>query len=79
MPGKDFDFFRKFEEILIFLINSLVYSPLESQDSLVMNIYQGSQPELVYEKPAGAKKIHQKVKIPLSLIRWGVFTPRSIC
>jgi hypothetical protein len=60
MSRKDFEFFRLFEELLVFLINFLVYSPPWSRDSqvysspescdyLVMNT-PGSRPKLVYKK-----------------------------
>jgi hypothetical protein len=48
-PRKDFEFFRIFEELFEFVIDSPVYSLPGSRDSPVVNT-PGSQPKLVNKK-----------------------------
>jgi hypothetical protein len=76
-PAKDLEFFRIFEELFVFVINSPVYSPPLSHDSPVYSS-PWSWDQISSQKTCWCI-IHQEIKTPLWLIHWGFFTHCSIC
>jgi hypothetical protein len=73
-PRKDFEFFRIFDEIFVFVINSLVYSPQRSRDSPAYSSPE-SRPRLVYKKSAGAKYTREtRLPCELWIIHCGVLS-----
>ncbi len=72
MRRNDFEFFRMFEELFVFVIDSPVYSPPGNQTPRCIHLlwsheYTGELPKLVYKKSCWCK-IHHEVETALWLI-----------
>ncbi len=75
-PRKDFEFFRIFEELFEFVIDSLVYSSPGSWDSPVVNT-PGSRSKLVNKKPSSAK-YSKESRLPCVYYTWESWLPDSL-